>query len=63
MPPVVPPVDHWYALADEQVSNAESPLQIVVCSAVIVGVTGVFLVMVTGLENAEQPKLSVIVTV
>ena len=60
---MVCPFDQKNTLPLDAVNNKESPLQNDVDVELIIGVTGVFLVILTESENAEHPKLSVIVTV
>ena len=60
---MVCPFDQKNTLPLDAVNNKESPLQNDVDVELIIGITGVFLVIVTEFENAEHPKLSVMVTV
>ena len=50
-------------MPDVDVSNKVLPLQNVVPAELIVGIAGVFLVIVSGAETAEHPSMFVTVTV
>ncbi len=60
-----PASNHWYVVAEEEVSVTEPPAQKVVADpAVMVGVVGKgFTVTVVAAEVAEHPKAFVTVTV